>query len=459
MQNKPISIAAAAVFVAVSYGGAAHAGVSAEEAAKLKTTLMPLGGEKAGNADGSIPAWTGGMVDPNYNGQGRRDDLFAGDKPLFSITAQNMDQYADNLSEGAKAMFKAWPDTYRMDVYKTVRSSAAPQWVYDNAYKNAVNGSLEEGSAGLMPVNVYGAPPFPIPTNGAQAIWNHLLAWRGVAWDFNFQNFLMTSDGKVVEIIDAHGELQQPYYYPDGNWETFINPTGNNGYYSYNRIVNNGPPIRAGEGIIQNINVNSDKDVAWVYLTGQRRVRKLPNACCDTPHPTAAGIMSFDEIFAFYGRISRFDWTLVGKKELYIPYNSNQTMKPPAETLLKGHHLNPDYVRWEKHRVWIVDATLKEGARHVAPKGRYYLDEDSWNVFQVDRYDPRGELAKAIWQIPFAAPDFPVLSTQTFGFYDLISKAWFIAGCYNKFDSPYPIVDRRPDTRFSPDSLAGEGLR
>lgn len=108
-----------------------------------------------------------------------------------------------------------------------------------------------------------------------------------------------------------------------------------------------------------------------MYLTGQRRVRKLPNSCCDTPHPTSAGIITFDEMETFATRLERFDWKLVGKKEMYIPYNSNRTLVPTEDSDVLGpKHLNPDTVRWELHRVWVVEAELQPGQRHTSPKSR-----------------------------------------------------------------------------------------
>ena len=83
------------------------AAVSPQEAAQLGTTLTPLGAEKAGNADGSIPAWTGGLkpgaapVDAN----GFLGDPFANEKPLFVITAANVAQYKDKLTPGQQALF------------------------------------------------------------------------------------------------------------------------------------------------------------------------------------------------------------------------------------------------------------------------------------------------------------------------------------------------------------------
>ena len=291
---------------------------TAEEAAKLSSSLTPMGAERAGNADGSIPAWQGGYtkVDPAYKPGGKRSDPFAADKPLFSITSKNLAQYAGKLSDGTKEMFKRFPETYRIDVYPTRRSAAAPQWVYDNTLKNATRAKLVDSSAGPVPEGAFGGIPFPIPHNGAEAMWNHILNWRGTSLAMHFRHYLMTADGKQVMTTDGQAIQDMPYYYQHGTPESFA------GDYWLFRLLNVGPPLRAGEQIMGRTNINGDKSQAHVYLTGQRRVRKLPNACCDTPTPATAGVMSFDELSVFQGRIDRFDWKLVGKQEMYIPYLS-----------------------------------------------------------------------------------------------------------------------------------------
>ena len=171
----------------LAVAGTAIAQVSPEQAQQLKSNLTPMGGEKAGNKDGSIPAWTGGYTTPlpGYRQGGRRSDPFAGEKPLFSITSQNMGSYADKLSDGTKAMFKKYPGTYRVDVYKTHRTAAAPQWVYDNTFKNATRSKLVQKPSGPTPEGAYGGIPFPIPQNGAEVMWNHQLRWRGATWHFD----------------------------------------------------------------------------------------------------------------------------------------------------------------------------------------------------------------------------------------------------------------------------------
>ncbi|MFM9915001.1 MAG: DUF1329 domain-containing protein [Rhizobacter sp.] len=447
-------IATAACLAAFGLPLAASAGVSAEEAARLKTDLTPFGAEKAANKDGSIPAWTGGYTTPIPGDKpgGRRGDPFTADKPLYSINAKNVDQYAERLTDGTKALLKKYPDSFRLDVYPTRRTAAAPQWVYDNTLKNATRAKLDGDAVS----SAFGGIPFPIPKSGTEVMWNHLLRWRGTAWQFNVNMYQLTADGKPVLATDGVGDQQMPYYLPDGSLEQFAQ----RGDYWLVRLVNAGPPIRAGEAIVGRENVDPSKSQGWVYLTGQRRVRKLPNPCCDTPTPAAAGVMSFDEIEVFTGRLERFDFKLAGKKEMIVPYNGNRLLQPKTDAeVMAAHHLNPDFVRWELHRVWVVEATLREGKRHQAPKSRYYCDEDTWTCLLADRWDANGQLWKTVWNQTFVAPDLPGLVVGAFGYNDLLSGTGFVANLYNAKSKQYPILPPFPDSTFTPDAMAATGAR
>jgi hypothetical protein len=443
--KRAIVTAAVAAAMAGTVGAA-----TPEEAAQLGKTLTPFGAEKAGNKDGTIPAWDGGLTKAaGYKAGGRRDqDPYAGEKPLYSITAKNMDQYADKLTDGTKAMLKKHA-SYRIDVYPTHRTAAAPQWVYENTAKNATAAKLNDKQ---IPVGAFGGIPFPVPKNGAEAMWNHLLNWRGENIDFVDRAYLITSEGKPVMTVDAAAAQSMPYYFRDGSLES------SGGNYWNIRLVNAGPPIRAGEAILGRLNLDADRDSSYVYLAGQRRTRKLPNACCDTPTPATAGVMSFDELNVFSGRLDRFDWKLVGKKEVLIPYNTNRSLAGKDLDLVGPQHLNPDMVRWELHRVWVVEANLKAGMRHVAPKGRYYLDEDTWTAVLGDRWDAKGQLWKTMWQLPVMMPDLPATTPITFGFYDLLSNTWFANLVMNEKPYQYKAVPRYPETTFSQDSL-NSGVR
>ena len=444
-------LSVAATLAALSLMSEVQAGVSAEEAAKLKTELTPLGAEKAGNKDGTIPAWTGGYTTPIPGDKpgGTRGDPFKADKLLYAITAKNFEQYGDKLADGTKAMFKKYPD-YRIDVYPTHRSAAAPQWVYDNTFKNAtrakMNGDLVEGA--------YGGIPFPIPKSGLEVMWNHNLRWRAPAVSNSITQYQITADGKPVLTTDGAMDQQMPYYFQDSSLEAF---SKHNEFWMI-RLLNSGPPIRAGEAIVGRVTLDGDKVQSWVYLTGQRRVRKLPNPCCDSPTPATAGVMSFDEIETWTGRLDRFDWKLVGKKELLIPYNNNKMLAVKDADVL-GKFPNPDDVRWELHRVWVVDAALRAGQRHQAPKSRYYCDEDTWQCTIGDRWDANGQLWKTVWTHNFVAPDLPGTVSGAMGFNDLISGTAFIGDLLGSKSAQYVIKSRMPDSTFTPDAMVGEGVR
>ena len=150
------------------------AAVTPDKAATLQTTLTPLGAERAGNASGTIPEWTGGMATDAaaVDEDGFYGDPFAGEQPQYVVTAANMEQYKDMLTDGQKAMLSRYPETYKLRVFQTRRSATVPQEVFAAAARNAVNTKLASGGNGLE--NFDTAYPFPIPESGVEVIWNHI---------------------------------------------------------------------------------------------------------------------------------------------------------------------------------------------------------------------------------------------------------------------------------------------
>jgi hypothetical protein len=116
---------------------------------------------------------------------------------------------------------------------------------------------------------------------------------------------------------------------------------------------------------------------AWTYIPDTRRVRQAPNLGFNTPNGPG-GLVTVDDTNGFNGTFERFSWELIGKKELYIPYHSYDfdDASLDFDTTLPVGHPNPDYMRYELHRVWVVEATLKEGQRHLYGKRVFYVDED-----------------------------------------------------------------------------------
>src|SRR5690554_2559450 len=210
-----------AMISAFALSNGALAAVSAQEAERLKGELTPFGAERAGNADGSIPEWTGGFTDPIPGDErgGRRADPFAEEQPLFTISADNMEEYAENLTPGTQALLKKYPDTFRLDVYETHRTAAAPKWVYDNTAENATRATMN----GYVPENAFGGIPFPIPQSGAEVMWNHQLRWRGGDLTHPDNWYQTLADGRRVLISDAVVDEQVPYYFQDSNLDEFLN--------------------------------------------------------------------------------------------------------------------------------------------------------------------------------------------------------------------------------------------
>lgn len=447
------------VILAILFVGyqACFAEVTEKEAEQLKTTLTPFGAERAGNADGTIPAWEGGYttVPAGYKSGQPRPDPFPGEKPYLTITGQNMDKYADRLAEGTKFLLKKYPD-FRVDVYPTHRTAAAPQWVYDATFANATRAKNTDG--GVSVDGAYNGIPFPIPKSGSEAMFNHLLAWQGVAFDLPFRIYIVAANGKAILAVEAQNSSQYPYYYNDVDYKDF------SGIYWRFRHLQTAPPFKAGECILWWDPVNMVKEggrSAWQYLTGQRRVRRAPSISYDTPDFVSSGQNFFDEVFVFNGALDRYNWKLVGKKEMYIPYNCNQYfLKPDKDVIGDGkNYINPDFVRWELHRVWVVEATLAPGKRNVVAKRRFYLDEDSWFAMLYDGWDGKGQLWRYTQAIPLDVVEVPAVIPITFGIHNLQTGARTVTNQVNEMRVQYEVVKRRPESFFTPDALAGTGIR
>ena len=437
--------------IASQFAGAA---VTPEEAARLKSELTPLGAEKAGNKDGTIPAWDGGYttVWPGYRSGQLRPDPFEAERPRLTITAQNMQQYADQLSDGMKVLLQRFP-SYRLDVYPTHRTAAAPQWLYDNTFKNATSARLVPNvSVGPQVEGAYGGIPFPIPKDGAEAMWNHSLAWHGESFVYDTGSYVVPANGKPVLATAGISEGQYPYYYRDGTLGRF------SGSYWFRNLTTTGPPFRAGEKTLA-ISSDGKNSQAWQYLVGQRRVRRAPTIAYDTPSFITSGFSLSDEISLFIGNLDRYEWKLVGKKEMFVPYNTQRFHTKNADQVLGPRHLNPDQMRWELHRVWVVEATLAPGKRHVMPKRRFYLDEDSWQVLLSDGWDARGQLWHVGHAMPVLVPELPGVLVFSCVIYDLLKGGYAAGPLFNGQQRHYQVVLRWPEGHFSPATLAAEGIR
>ena len=442
----------AATLATAGFGAAAA--VSADEAAKLKSTLTPVGAERAGNKDGSIPAWEGGMTKApaGYKAGDPRPDPFAADKPVLTITAKNMDAHAARLTDGVKALLKKYPD-FKLEVYPTRRSAAAPQYVYDNTFRNATKTKAVDGGHGVE--GAFGGIPFPIPKDGYEVILNHRLSWTGTTVQAPVRVWVMTSDGKRAMASGGTQTFRRPYYDADAAIDKF------DGYYQLGKFVVSEPGSKAGEAILAHDGLTSTQPRGlWQYLVGQRRVRKAPSVAYDTPDSVTSGIGLFDEAFMLFGPLDKHELKLVGKREVYIPYNNNRAASSKVADLVTPNTLNPALVRWELHRVWEVEATLAAGKRHVVPKRRYYVDEDSWQIVLLDGWDAKGELWRTNYTLTLLAPDIPaVIGNMLWGGYDLQTGAYYLNMASNELPVQYKAVPALPRSFFSPEELANEGAR
>jgi hypothetical protein len=426
----------------------------AQEGARLGTDLMPLGGEKAGNAAGTIPAWDGGITRPpaGYGPGKHYVDPFAGDKPLFTITQQTAGQYAAQLSEGHKAMLKTYP-TFKMIVYPSRRSASAPQRVYDATSQNVGRARLVNNGNGVE--GAVGGPPFPMPKSGAEVIWNHLLRYRGDTVGRWIMQATPTRGGQYTP-VQFDEETQFLYHLPGMTPEKL-----NNRILYFKQAVT--APARLAGGILLVHEfldqVKKPRD-AWLYNPGQRRVRRAPQVAYDNPGTAADNMRTSDQLDMFNGAPDKYDWKLVGKREIYVPYNGYrlQDQKLKYKDIVTPLHINPDYARYELHRVWVVDATLRAGERHIYKRRVFYFDEDSWQILVIDQYDNRDQLWRVSEGHGMNFYNVPALWTSAETHTDLQAGRYLVMGLFSE-GSVHDFNIKRTEADFTPDALRQEGVR
>lgn len=412
------------------FTGASAAKVSPEEAAKLGTSLTPLGAEMSGNSDGTIPAWDGGLHKGNAPiksaDPGRADNPFPEDKPLFTITHDNLEQYKSNLSPGQLAMFAAYP-TYQMPVYQTRRTAAYPEELYDVIKENATTAEMVSGGNGLTNFKV--TIPFPIPQNGLEVIWNHITRFRGGSIKRTSTTIPVQTNGDLY-VVELEDQLVWPEYLKSGRQED-----DSNILFFYKQVIT-GPALLTGTALMihETIDQVAEPRKGWVYSSGQRRVRRAPNLAYDGPGQGTDGLRTNDNLDMYNGAPDRYNWKLVGKREMYIPYNSYKLLDSEASysDIIKPGHLSPEFTRYELHRVWEVEATLKEGLRHIYAKRVFYVDEDTWGASIVDHYDSRGQLWRVAeaHNVMFFDVNTPWMVAETL--YDLDSRRYLVTGLSNE---------------------------
>ena len=442
----------------VLFSGVATAKVSEEKAGQLGGDIYtPMGSERAGIADGSIPAWTGGIqqAPEGYEVGDHHPDPFAEDEIQFTITASNYKEYEDFLTVGQVALFKTYPENFKMHVYPSRRSASFPQGVYDAIKANAPRAELVEGGNGIKGASI--GVPFPFPENGLQLIWNSITRYRGVSVEREVGQAAPLPDGDFV-LVKLKDELHHIYNEPDMTPEKLAE---GNVLFLFRQIVE-APARLAGTALLvhETMDQVAEPRKAWTYNPGQRRVRRAPNVAYDAPGTASDGLRTTDDFDMFNGAPDRYNWTIKGKKEVYIPYNNYKLHSDELEyeEIVKPGVINSDLVRYEKHRVWVLEANLKSETRHQYKKRVFYIDEDSYQIVAEEMYDERGELWRVAQAYPINYYDVPTLWSTLETYYDLPSGRYLVIGLDNQEDMYNFNADFR-GSHFTPSALRRIGRR
>lgn len=443
--------------------------VPASEAAKLGGELTPVGAIAKANADGSIPEWRGAELftqeqknlsraqleewrqnDPQkvedmvYEElRNRKADIGDVLAQQMVITKANYKEHADKLSTGHQAMFERYDD-YKMIVYPSIRTAFYPNEIYEATKANATSAEL----VGTDDVN--GAKlgfPFPIPQSGAEVIWNHKLKYKGDAVKRYNNQAIVKPDGsyKISKLIEdvkfKYGNIGEP-----GGTELLA-------YYLSNVIE---PARVAGQLTLvhETADEGSGGRLAWIFNPGLGRVNRAPDVGYDNPYIGTDGEQFNDQVDVFNGSLDRYNWKLVGRKEMYIPYHNYQLNSPKVkyDGIIQAGHINQDLVRYELHRVWVVDATVREGTRHQFARRTFYLDEDSWSIASVDCYDNRNELWKMQEAFLMTLPFIPTVTGAPEAIFDLKSGRYFLTALTNE-DAISDFEITYKDAYFKPANL------
>ncbi|MEH6635942.1 MAG: DUF1329 domain-containing protein [Halioglobus sp.] len=439
--------------------------MSSEDVARLGKDLNPMGGIKAGSDDGLLPEWTGATVGRpeglQWDGPGTPyPSPWPDEKPLFVITAQNMEQYRSRLSPGQIAMFKTYGETFRIPVYTGHRDFAYYQAYYDKVMYNAVHSELYNDGEGIK--GYIGGAAFPVPGTGPEAVWLTRSTGAYATRDGEYSDIAVFPNG--TQSVRRSKFIQESPYANRNNPLTAEFEYPNLGKYGGYIMTYVTEPAR-DKGLITSIfepyDYSENAREVWRYLPGSRRVRRAPTVGFDTPDGPG-GLKTVDEVRGFNGSMERFEWQLVGRQEMFIPYH-NYTFDDPTlsyKDLLTKFHANPDYMRYELKRVWVVEGTLREGQRHIYGKRRLYIDEDTGLTAINENYDGRGELWKVVLFNNIYDYNGEAYVRRVQMYHDLRAGAYIAERLIN--DSKPMLYDINPEkgpSHFSPTNVRKLGRR
>lgn len=423
-----MSRAALALLLAVALGPAAAA--TPQDAARLGRDLTPVGAQAAGNADGTIPRWDGGLTAPpaGFAGPGSHYvDPFPEDRPLYVVTAENLEQHRARLTPGQMALFAHYPQSYSMPVYPTRRTGAFPAFIYEATRDNALRARLAANGESVL--GTRDGIPFPLPASGAEVIWNHRLRYQGedlARW--NVQAPVTASgDYTLVRLLEEVRFLVHRRGALGGEDPNMF------AYYLQRTVA---PARVAGQVLLVHETLDQTREMrrAWSYNPGQKRLRRAPSVGYDNPGIGADGLRTTDQTDSFNGALDRYSWKLVGKRELLIPANAYRIHSRDVryEDILKPGHINQALARYELHRVWVVEATLLPGKSHIYGRRTFYIDEDTWQIHGVDVYDRRGQLWRVQDAHSIVAYDKPFPFQVIEVIYDLQARRYLAQAMSNQ---------------------------
>ena len=398
--------------------------------------LTPVGAEQAGNSAGTIPSWTGGMTSPppGWRAEQGYVDPFAEEKPLYRVQADNLAVHRDQVAPGLQALLAHQP-LFAMPVYPTHRTAAYPD-----------RGVQPHGTVGTNREPV----PYPEPRNGLEAISNHLLRDLGGGVERDFDTFVVRPRG---------GEYQIGFHDKRIYDENFDRPMPER-LFSYLGYFTSPADMVGTLYLVHEFNpLGSQERKAWIYNAGQRRVRRAPDLAYDNVQNGSDGLAVVDQYDGYNGRPDRYDWKLLGKRELLVPYNNYRIADkhlPYTQIVRKGSP-NPELLRFELHRVWVVEARLKPGMSHVYAKRVFYLDEDSWAVLVSEAYDAREQLWRVGLHSLVQYYDAQVPWYRFELWFDLTNDSYVLTGLDNRYQTPWVFGIHGRMSDFEPDALRRAG--
>lgn len=391
--------------------------------------LTPVGAEMQGTQDGTIPPWQGGLkpgeVANPLDRHGGVADPFADEVPLYVIDNENYTQYIKHLSAGHQYLLKNSPG-YKLPVYKTHRVAGYPQEVYDATLANESVAKLI-GSDALRDASL--GFPFRNPKHGAQVMWNHRVRYRSDAVHYTAADFVVRPDG-----ARKMSRAETWVYFNYGNLKAPV-PAAGESMLLYFMSKPTDPVSARGSIVMSHDTIDTDRSARklWVKPVGYRLLR-APSVGYDFPNQGSDGIAYIDQIDMYNGAFDRYNWKIVGKREMIIPYNAYKLSNKGLtyEDVIQANYPNTQYTRYELHRVWVVEATKRSGASHHFRKRRFYIDEDTWGVVMADNYNATNRLWKFQegHSLYHHQEQATLISPQVV--YDLTDQRYFISGLSNE---------------------------